>query len=63
MDWYRRAVAAEPGLTGAWFNLAIAYMGLELSDQAASALRSVLELDPGDAEALELLSQLQGGGP
>jgi superkiller protein 3 len=50
-DALKRAVAAQPTLTAAWFNLAYAYTGLHRPDDAVAAYRKALELDPNLFEA------------
>jgi len=47
----KRAVAAQPTLTAAWFNLAYAYTGLHRPDDAVAAYGKALELDPNLFEA------------
>jgi superkiller protein 3 len=50
-DALKRAVAAQPTLTAAWFNLAYAYTALHKHEEAVAAYRKALELDPNLFEA------------
>jgi tetratricopeptide (TPR) repeat protein len=42
----KKAVAAQPTLTAAWFNLAYAYTGLHQDEEAVASYRKALALDP-----------------
>ena len=48
---YREALAADPSSTAVYFDLAIAYHSLSRTQEAASALEKLVELDPRDVEA------------
>ena len=53
---FQTAVQADPGFTKAWINLAAALCVQSKWEDARSALRHVLKLDPGSAPAHELSS-------
>ncbi len=49
---YRKALAIDPSLANAWFNLAIACYNKRDLDGAASALETLIQYSPSDTEAL-----------
>ena len=55
---FQSAVQADPGFTKAWINLAAALCVQSKWEDARSALRHVLELDPGSAPAHELIQRI-----
>ncbi|CAM9536165.1 unnamed protein product [Phaeothamnion confervicola] len=59
---YRRALALDPTLSNAWFNLATAHLKLRDRAAAAEALRRALALEPGMVAARYMLASLGGDG-
>ncbi|HTW81079.1 MAG TPA: tetratricopeptide repeat protein [Terracidiphilus sp.] len=55
---FQLAVQADPDFTKAWMNLAAALCVQSKWEDARSALRHVLELDPGSAPAHQLLQRI-----
>jgi tetratricopeptide (TPR) repeat protein len=55
---FQSAVEADPGFTKAWINLAAALCVQSKWEDAMSALRHVLELDPSSAPAHELIQRI-----
>ena len=60
MLWYQAAVGAEPDDAALWLGLGYARAEAGYADEANAAFRRVLELDPGNAEAQQML---EGYGP
>jgi len=60
---FQLAVEADPGYTKAWMNLAAAQCMESKWQDARSALAHVLELDPGNAPAHDLLLQINATSP
>lgn len=54
----RQACTLEPGLAGAWFNLALIHAGLAEYEQAIDALRRVVSLAPTHHNARSMLADI-----
>ncbi len=59
IEGYEKALALNPGLEAAYFNLAIAHYTERNIPQAADALEKLLRISPNDAEAHYNLACLQ----
>jgi Tfp pilus assembly protein PilF len=60
VEHYRAALALDPALIHAHYNLAVALESLGLPAEAAEQYRRALEMDPGDADARAALERLGG---
>ena len=61
IDTYGAVINAVPYFQPAWRGLGEAFLGAGRPDEAATALRKALELNPGDAAAAALLARATAG--
>lgn len=59
---FERYKMSDPGMTEAYYNLAIIYMNSDREQLAAQELRHLLKISPFDGEARSLLRLLESGG-
>lgn len=61
IDTYGAVINAVPHFQPAWRGLGEAYLGAGRTEEAATALRKAIELNPGDATAAALLARATAG--
>lgn len=59
IEAYGKAIALDPEMANAHFNMGLNYMRLRMPDQAATCFRRVLEINPADVEASRHLTLAQ----
>lgn len=59
---FRKAIAKHPATVDSLFGLGLAVSRQDRDSEAVSIFRSVLELDPGHAEAREILARMEARG-